>query len=81
LKAVKNRRHPVIVFTDSRYAFGLLTQSWKAGSNIELVNEIRALARTFSDLRIIKVKGHAGHAENERADRLAVQAIRKAAAP
>jgi ribonuclease HI len=78
LRAVKNRRYPVVVFTDSQYAFGLLTQGWKATRNIDLVNDIRRLALTFSNLRIVKIKGHAGHAENERADRLAVMAIGKA---
>ncbi len=78
LQAVKNRRHPVVVFTDSQYAFGLLTQGWKATLNTELVRDIRQLALKFANLQIAKIKGHAGHAENERADRLAVQAIEKA---
>jgi ribonuclease HI len=29
----------------------------------------------FGDIRLIKVKGHAGHPQNERADRLAVAAV------
>ena len=31
----------------------------------------------FNDLKFIKVKGHAGHEENERADFLATSAIKK----
>lgn len=80
LQAVKNRRHPVVVFTDSQYAFGLLTQGWKATLNTELVRDIRRLALKFANLQIVKIKGHTGHSENERADRLAVQAIEKATA-
>jgi ribonuclease HI len=75
LLSIKNRKKPVLLYTDSQYALGLLTQGWKARQNTELVNEIRKLASQFACLNIIKVRGHAGHAENERADQLAVQAI------
>lgn len=75
LSAIKNKKKPVMLYTDSQYALGLLTKGWKAKQNTELVNEIRKLAALFSDLNIIKVKGHAGHADNERADQLAVKAI------
>jgi ribonuclease HI len=75
LLAVKDRKRPVIVFTDSNYAFGLLSRGWKAKQNRELVEAIRSLAETFQSLRFVKVKGHAGHPENERADRLAVAAV------
>mgnify|MGYP000108709904 CR=1 FL=1 len=68
---------PVVVHTDSRYAWGLLTQGWKAKQNQELVEEIREVMMQFSNLRFVKVKGHAGHPENERADRLAVAAVEK----
>jgi len=78
LLAVKNRELPVILFSDSSYALGLLSQGWKAKKNIELVSEIRRLAATFPKLRFVKVKGHAGHPDNERADQLAVQAIQSA---
>lgn len=77
LEAVRNRSMPVIVFTDSNYAFGLLSQGWKAKMNTALVEEIRKLSTGFKQLRFVKVKGHAGHPENERADKLAVQAIQK----
>ncbi len=79
LLAVKNRKLPVILFSDSSYALGLLSQGWKAKKNTELVEEIRRLAASFAKLRFVKVKGHAGHPDNERADRLAVQAIENGA--
>ena len=75
LMAVKDRKLPVIVFTDSGYAYGLLSRGWKAKLNRDLVEAIRALAGSFCNLRFVKVKGHAGHPENERADRLAVAAL------
>jgi ribonuclease HI len=65
----------VAIHTDSSYSIGLLTKNWKAKANKELVAELRELASTFKDLRFVKVKGHAGIPENERADELATGAI------
>lgn len=76
LLAVKNRQLPVIVFTDSAYALGLLTKGWKAKQNQELVAEIRKLVSGFKQIRFVKVKGHSGHPENERADQLAVESLK-----
>jgi ribonuclease HI len=75
LEAVSDRTRPVIVYSDSQYSIGLLTQNWKAKKNVELVDKLRALTRTFSDLRFVKVAGHAGIALNERVDQLATGAI------
>lgn len=75
LQAVSDRSRPVIVYSDSQYSIGLLTQNWKAKKNTELVEQLRALCRTFSDLRFVKVAGHAGIALNERVDYLATSAI------
>jgi ribonuclease HI len=75
LEAVRNRRLPVVLFTDSNYSVGLLTKGWKAKQNQELVRKVRELVKEFMNLRIVKIKGHAGHPENERADRLAVAAV------
>jgi ribonuclease HI len=75
LQAVSDRARPVIVYSDSAYSIGLLTQNWKAKKNVALVDELRALCKTFSDLRFVKVAGHAGIALNERVDQLATSAI------
>ena len=77
LEAVKNRAKPVRVYTDSSYAFGLLTKGWKARKNPELVAEIRKLLSSFGDIRFYKVKGHAGDPGNEKADLLATSAIKE----
>ncbi len=72
------RTREVRVHSDSSYAIGLLSKGWKAKANKELVAELRALARQFPGLRLIKVKAHIGIPENERADELATAAaIRK----
>jgi ribonuclease HI len=75
LESVKNRSLPVVLFTDSSYSVGLLTKGWKAKQNQDLVRKVRELANAFMNLRIVKIKGHAGHPENERADQLAVAAV------
>ena len=75
LGEVKKKNLPVRVFTDSNYAYGLLTLNWKAHKNRNLVESIRKLMADFSDLTIVKVKGHSGIHGNELADRLAVKAI------
>jgi len=78
LMAVKNSNLPVRVFTDSRYACGVLTQGWKAKKNQDIIESIKKTLSKFNDLKFIKVKGHAGIEGNERADFLATSAIKKA---
>ena len=78
LLAVKSRTKPVRLFTDSQYAYGLLVLNWKARKNQKIVDSIKQTMLNFKDLKIIKVKGHAGLPGNEKADLLATSAIRKA---
>jgi ribonuclease HI len=80
LSEINNPNLPVSVYTDSNYAFGLLTQNWKAKKNKALVNEIRKLVSKFKHVRFVKVKGHAGDEGNEIADKLATSAIKKSGA-
>ncbi len=69
----------VVIHADSSYALGLLGKNWKAKANQEIVERMRKLARPFKDLRLVKVAGHAGVPENERADELARMAVNKRA--
>jgi ribonuclease HI len=75
LVELKRRNLPVRVYTDSSYARGVLSLGWKAQKNKELVEAIRDLLSAFKDVTLIKVRGHAGHEQNERADQLARAAI------
>ena len=67
------------MFTDSEYAYGLLVLNWKARKNQQIVASIKETMTRFKDLKIMKVRGHAGHPANERADYLATSAVKKAA--
>jgi ribonuclease HI len=77
LLAIKDTELPVRIFTDSRYAYGVLTLGWKASKNQNLIKSIKNILLKFKDRKIIKIKGHAGHEGNERADYLATSAIKK----
>ena len=75
LQAVSDRARAVDVMTDSSYCIGVLTKNWKAKANQELIAELRTEVAKFTDLRFVKVPGHAGVPDNERADELAREAI------
>ena len=75
LMELKRRNLPVRIYTDSSYAQGVLSFGWKAQKNKELVASIRNLLSALKDVTLIKVRGHSGHAQNERADQLARAAI------
>jgi len=79
LEQVKDRRLPVRIHTDSAYAIGVLQEGWKARENRELVARVQELLREFADVRLVKVRGHAGDPRNERVDQLARDAIARRA--
>jgi len=62
---------PVALFTDSKYARGVLVEGWKAKANKELIHEIRVKLVPWQSLDLYWVAGHVGIDLNERADELA----------
>lgn len=86
LKALKEPCH-VTLTTDSKYVSDGLSRGWarswqkngwrkadkKPALNPDLWEELLKLT-DIHDVDIVWVKGHAGHPENERCDRLAVKA-------
>jgi ribonuclease HI len=78
LSALKTTEIPVRIFTDSNYAYGILALGWKPRRNRELVDTLKQAISAFRDLKVIKVSGHSGVAQNERADFLANAAIQDA---
>ena len=77
LEAIRTPHLPVRLYTDSAYCHGLLSLGWKPKRNADLVAGTRKLMERFEDLRILKVGGHVGIEDNERADHLARQGALK----
>ncbi|MFZ2631835.1 MAG: ribonuclease H [Desulfosalsimonadaceae bacterium] len=75
LMSLKRNDLPVRIYTDSSYVCGLLISGWKAQKNVALVQAIKELMTRFTNLKILKVKGHSGIRGNEKADQLATSAI------
>src|SRR5580658_7338725 len=76
--AVPKTAEGVAIYTDSKYAIGVLSLGWKAKANAELVHRTRE-ALAGRNVRFVHVPGHAGVPMNERADELAREAIRRSA--
>lgn len=74
--AVQDPKRAVRIYTDSSYSIGVLTKNWKAKANVELIAGIKRSLARLSNVGLIYVKGHAGIPENERADQLAVAAVK-----
>ncbi|MBN2466705.1 MAG: ribonuclease HI [Deltaproteobacteria bacterium] len=77
LQEIKNADLPITLYTDSIYAAQVIRGAWKAKKNQTLVDEIKKEMAGFPHLSIIKIAGHKGIEDNETADRLARQAIKK----
>ena len=73
LEAIKWEGADVRVYSDSTYVVNTLTQNWKRKKNNDLWARLDALTPRFH-VEYNWIKGHAGHPENERCDRLAVHA-------
>ena len=76
LEAVRRPDLTVVLYTDSEYVIGVLAMGHRAQANRELVAQIRREMERFPRLRFEKVPAHAGVPENERADRLAGDAVK-----
>ena len=74
-EAVTDASRPVRVYTDSNYSIGVLTKSWKARANQELIRETKQALLRLKDVELRYVRGHHGIPLNERADELARQAV------
>lgn len=76
---VDDPKQPVIIYTDSQYSIGVLVGGWKAKANLELIVAVKAALRRLQHVRLVHVRGHSGHPENERADALARLAVQTSA--
>ncbi|MBQ8134892.1 MAG: ribonuclease HI [Clostridia bacterium] len=75
LKALKEPCE-VTLASDSQYVCKTITENWKKNKNIDLWNQLIPLLQKHK-VKIVWVKGHNGHPENERCDKLAVMESRK----
>ena len=82
LEAIKRPGWRVLVTSDSKYVVDAVTKGWltswvaknfKGKKNRDLWERYLTAAKPH-EVRFHWVKGHAGHPENERCDRLAVEA-------
>lgn len=82
LENMKTTSYPIEVYADSKYVIEAITKGWlftwhskgfKGKKNADLWRRYLALHPKFT-LTFHWVKGHNGHVENERCDRLAVAA-------
>jgi ribonuclease HI len=82
LESIKKNDIPIKVTTDSQYVANAISKGWlwnwekknfKDKANVDLWRRYIPLHKKFNP-KLIWVKGHAGHAENERCDQLAVEA-------
>lgn len=63
-----------VVYTDSKYAIGVLQKGWKAKANQDLVERTKRLVKG-RQAKLLYVPGHQGIALNELADALAREAV------
>ncbi|RYY36864.1 MAG: ribonuclease HI [Sphingobacteriaceae bacterium] len=85
LEALKNPNQDVVIYSDSKYVidaiekrwvYGWLQKGFKDKKNKDLWMRYLELAKLHK-IRLVWVKGHAGHPENERCDQLAVAAYKQ----
>ncbi|MBP5211160.1 MAG: ribonuclease HI [Bacteroidales bacterium] len=85
LEAIKWENADVTVYSDSTYVINSVTKGWldswvlkdfKGKANPELWKRYLEAERRHN-VKFVWVKGHAGHPENERCDRMAVASYQK----
>ena len=76
LDLVEDPGLPVLLYSDSTYALGVLGRGFKARKNKELIARIIRKMSRFARIDLLKVPAHAGVVENERVDWLASTAVR-----
>lgn len=82
LEAMKTDKYPIEIYSDSKYVIDSITKGWvfswektgfKGKKNKDLWERYLKLHSKFN-VKYIWIKGHNGHPENERCDKLAVNA-------
>jgi ribonuclease HI len=85
LEAIKKPNQQVILYSDSKYVIDAIDKNWLQGwvkkgfkdkKNQDLWMRYLEVSRVHQ-IKLVWVKGHAGHPENERCDQLAVAAYKQ----
>ncbi len=69
-------RTKVVMYSDSELVVKVINKEYRARANLDLVKRIEDLMKNFKKVEIKWIRGHSGYRENERADKLARDAIR-----
>lgn len=77
LEALKRFDIPIEIYSDSQYVVNTINNNWNRNANQDLWERLDALIKKCSDIKFIKVKGHADNKYNNRADLLANEAMDK----
>lgn len=89
LEAIKKPGQTITVYSDSKYVIDAIEKKWVYGwikkgfkdkKNKDLWMQLMELYQ-LHQIKLVWVKGHAGHAENERCDELAVAAAKQPGLP
>ena len=70
LENIKNKNLPILVYSDSKYAIGVLSGTMKANKNQDLIAQVKAEMQKCPNLQLLKVKAHIGIQHNEHVDKL-----------
>ena len=70
LENIKNKSLPILIYSDSKSAIGVLTGTMKATKNQDLIAQVRAEMQKCPNLQLLKVKAHIGIQHNEHVDKL-----------
>lgn len=75
LKALKRFDLPIEIYSDSAYVVNTINQGWRKNANQNLWEELDTYINKCSSIKFIKVKGHSSNLYNNRADKLANEAM------
>ena len=67
----------VTVYTDSKYAQGVLMETYKYKKNVDLIKETIGVMHEFESVDILWVKGHADNEMNKKVDKMVGDATKE----
>lgn len=70
---IRSTKTDVTIYTDSKYAIGVLTGEYKAKKNLDTIRKTKQMMDIHESVKFVHIKGHSGNEYNELADKLAQQ--------